>query len=78
MVVAGNLYSSEVETPRNDASNGLYLRGDGQGNFEPIVSEKSGLFAPNDVKDLTMIKIKGSDYIMVAKNDDYLQFIKVD
>ncbi len=76
-VIAGNLYSSEVETPRNDASNGLYLKGDGKGNFEPIVSHKSGLFAPNDVKDLAIIKIKEDDYIMVAKNDDYLQFIRV-
>ena len=76
IVVAGNLYSSEIETPRNDASNGLFLRGDGKGNFEPIVGRKSGLFAPNDVKDMAVIEIKGSDYIMVAKNDDYLQFIK--
>ena len=26
IVIAGNLYSSEVETPRNDASNGLCFK----------------------------------------------------
>ena len=36
MVIAGNLYVSEVETPRNDASIGLLLAGDGQGNFFPV------------------------------------------
>jgi len=76
-VVAGNLYSSEVETPRNDASNGLFLKGDGNGNFEPVVSYNSGFYAPNDVKDMSMIKIKGMDYILAAKNNDFIQFLKV-
>lgn len=77
VVIAGNLYGSEVETPRNDASNGLFLKGNGKGNFDPIVGYKSGFFADGDVKDLGMIKIKNTNYIVVAKNDDYLQFIKI-
>ncbi len=77
LVVAGNLYSSEVETPRNDASNGLLLIGDGNGNFEPTVGRKSGFYAPGDVKDLAEITIHGKDYIIVAKNNDYLQFVKI-
>ncbi len=77
MLVAGNLYGSEVETPRNDASNGLFLRGNGKGNFEPIEANKSGLVADGDVKDLAIIKIKETNYILVAKNQDYLQFIKI-
>ncbi len=77
IIIAGNLYSSEVETPRNDASNGLFLKGNGNGYFTPVVSTQSGLFANNDVKDLAMIKIKEDDYVIVAKNDDFLQFVKV-
>ena len=38
MVVAGNMYASEVETPRNDASYGVFLAGDGKGNFETLFS----------------------------------------
>jgi hypothetical protein len=77
VVVAGNLYSSEIETPRNDASNGLFLKGDGKGNFNPIKGYESGLIAPGDVKDLAMISIKGKEYAIVAKNDDFIQFIRV-
>ncbi len=76
-LVVGNLYSSEVETPRNDASNGLFLRGDGKGGFEPITAMESGLYVPGDVKDMVKIKIQGSDYLIAAKNSDYLQFIQV-
>ena len=76
-VIAGNLHSSEVETPRNDASNGLFMKGDGKGNFKPIEGHKSGLFATGDVKDLALIKIGAVEYIIVAKNSDYIQFIKI-
>ncbi len=76
-VVAGNLYSSEVETPRNDAAIGLYLEGDGKGNFLAVPSRESGLYIPGDVKDLVEMKIQGESYLIAAKNSDYLQFIKV-
>jgi len=76
LVVMGNLYSSEVETPRADAGKGLYLKGDGTGNFEAKSPTTSGLYAQGDVKDFKMIKIKDKDYFIVAKNDDFIQFIE--
>ena len=76
-LVAGNLYVSEVETPRNDGSFGYYFEGNGKGDFKPIEPIKSGLFIKGDTKDLSNISIAGEDYIIVAKNNDYLQFVKV-
>lgn len=77
IVIAGNLYSSEVETPRNDASNGLYLMGNGKGDFTPVTNSKSGWFTPGDVKDMMPIEIKGQLYVLVAKNSEPLQLVKV-
>ena len=76
-LIAGNLYVSEVETPRNDASFGCFLKGDGKGNFKAIKPSKSGVFIKGDTKDLAEINVKEQKYIIAAKNDDYLQFIKV-
>ena len=76
-IIAGNLHASEVETPRSDASNGLLLKGDGKGNFSSLTGNESGLFATGDVKDMINIRIQGYDYIMIAKNSNYLQFIKI-
>ncbi|MDT0540619.1 VCBS repeat-containing protein [Croceitalea sp. P059] len=76
-LVVGNLYSSEVETPRNDASNGLFLKGGGNGGFEPITALESGFYAPSDVKDMSKITIKGKEYFVIAKNSDYLQFVEI-
>ncbi|MDT0607867.1 VCBS repeat-containing protein [Croceitalea rosinachiae] len=76
-LAVGNLYGSEVETPRNDASNGILLLGDGKGDFEPITSRKSGFYANGDVKDMAKINIKGKNYFIIAKNSDYLQFVEI-
>ncbi len=76
-LIAGNLFSSEVETPRSDAGVGLLLKGNGKGNFEPVPARKSGFFVPGDVKDMVTLSTPGGEYILSAKNDDYLQLIKV-
>ena len=77
LILAGNLYGSEVETPRNDAGIGLYLRGDGKGGFSPVPARDSGLYIRGDTKDLSVIRIKDADYLIAAKNDEYLQFIRL-
>jgi len=76
LVLAGNLYASEIETLRNDASIGLYLEGNGQGNFSPIPFVKSGLMIPNDVKEIAEINTVKGKTLLVANNNDYLQAIK--
>ncbi|CAM1342317.1 VCBS repeat-containing protein [Tenacibaculum amylolyticum] len=76
-VIAGNLYNSEVETPRNDGSYGLFLKGNGNGTFDPVPVTKSGLYTSGDVKDLQNITIGKDNYIISVKNNDYLQFIKI-
>jgi len=77
ILIAGNLYGSEVETPRNDASVGLYLEGNGKGGFRAVPPSESGLYIPGDTKDLSFITIKEKQYILAAKNDDYVQFIEI-
>ena len=76
VVIGGNLYASEVETPRADAGRGLFLKGNGKGNFTPVMAEDSGLFTAGDVKDMTLIMVQEKEYILSAKNDDFLQFIR--
>ena len=76
-VIAGNLFNFEVETPRNDAGIGLLLKGDGKGHFKPVKGDKSGLYAPGNVKDMAIIRIQNKKYIIFAKNNDYLQFVKI-
>ena len=64
----------------NDAGVGLYLSGDGKGNFKPVPLVQSGFFAPDDVKDMKLIRIgQGTgkkQVILVANNNGQLQAIQ--
>ena len=76
-LIAGNLHASEVETPRNDAGVGLLLEGNGKGAFDAIPARESGLLLSGDVKDMTRIKVNNDNLIVVAKNSDSLQVVKI-
>ncbi len=79
LVIAGNLYGSEAETPRNDAGIGLLLEGDGKGNFKPVPPFQSGLFIDGDVRGLNLIHlgISKSRGIIAAKNNSPVQVIGI-
>lgn len=72
-LLAGNLFTSEVETPRNDAGIGLLMLGDGKGAFAPKTLKESGFFTKHDVKKLKKIRHKDRDMILVANNNERMQ-----
>jgi len=57
VVVSTNDFGTEVSVGRYDALNGLFLKGDGRGNFIPVNMDESG------------ICIKGNGKAMVMMND---------
>jgi hypothetical protein len=73
LIVAGNLYETEPNTPRADAGNGLWLRGDGRGHFAPVPPRESGFMAPLNVTGLALIKTRTGVGILVANAGDSLQ-----
>ncbi|MDU8886034.1 VCBS repeat-containing protein [Yeosuana sp. MJ-SS3] len=77
IILAGNLFTSEIETPRNDAGYGMVLVNEGNFNFKPINVNYSGLFLPNDVKNLRLINIKNKPHILVGNNNDVIQVLKL-
>ncbi|HEX6627026.1 MAG TPA: VCBS repeat-containing protein [Gemmatimonadaceae bacterium] len=77
LIVAGNLFESEPNTPRADAGNGLWMRGDGKGHFSPIPPYESGFVAPRDVSGLVPIKTASGPAIVVANVGDSLQIFRI-
>ncbi|WP_103070626.1 VCBS repeat-containing protein [Aquimarina sediminis] len=72
-LMAGNLFVSEIETPRNDAGIGLLMLGDGKGNFSPTLGKESGFFANKDAKKIKILNSKKGKKVLVANNDSELQ-----
>ena len=66
IALCGNDYGTDVSTGRYDAFNGLLLKGDGAGGFNPLSILQSGIYIPGDAKGL--VKLKGSDgsYLLAA------------
>jgi enediyne biosynthesis protein E4 len=77
LVVAGNLYDTEPNTPRADAGNGLWLRGDGRGHFAPLPSRESGFLAPLNVSGLALIGTRARKALLVANTGDSLQTFSI-
>jgi hypothetical protein len=73
LLVAGNLYDVEPNTPRADAGNGLWLRNDGRGHFTPVPPTESGFLAPLNVSALALIKTIAGKAVLVANTGDSLQ-----
>lgn len=76
ILMAGNLFTSEVETTRNDASYGLVLTGNGDGTFKAMSRKETGFYAPSDAKKLHLIKLKDEQGIIVGNNNDLIQYFK--
>ena len=73
LLLNGNFYSPEVERGRYDALEGLYLEGDGNGNFKPYSPGESGFVIPEDGKALTSIQISDTTYYVGTQNNDSLK-----
>ncbi len=76
LLLGGNLFSSEVETKRNDASIGQYLANNGSGKFSYMPYGKSGLCLRYDLKNLEIIDNKSHSFLLAANNNGPLQILK--
>ena len=73
VLTVGNLFASEIETPRNDAGTGLLMLGDGRGNFSALTNKESGFFANRNAKKIVIISNKQQKKILIANNNDILE-----
>jgi len=79
VLLIGNLFSGEVSVGRYDASIGLFLRGDGTGNFIPSSVQESGFFVDGDAKGMAQITLgDGQRMILAANNSDQLKAFVAD
>ena len=69
LLMAGNKYHMEIEGGRCDAGNGVFLAGDGKGNFSWINNLQSGFWAMREARDLAMLRGAGGKRIFVVPNN---------
>ncbi len=73
LLIVGNDYGIEPYSGRHDAFMGLFMKGDGKGNFNPASIAQSGFFVKGDAKGLAKIHTaKNEDLIIATQNQDSL------
>jgi len=78
VVIGGNIFNTEIETPSYDAGKGLFLKGNGDGTFTAVLKiDESGIFIPGNVKNLELLFIlkEKRPAILVANNNSFLNLI---
>ena len=78
LVIAGNHYYSEAETPRADASYGLVLYGNGKGGFRTVGHSKSGLLLKGETQSLEFINLKDKVCLLAGINKESVQAYSLD
>lgn len=78
VLLGGNLYVAEVETPRADAGIGALLLGDGNGEFEFIHPAKSGVYVSKDIRRISSVARAKDKIVVIASNDNHLTVLKTD
>jgi hypothetical protein len=78
VLLVANDYGTDVSIGRYDASNGLFLKGDGKGGFEPKSILSSGWFVPGDAKALVKLRAANGKCLVVAsQNKDRIKAFEV-
>ncbi len=73
IIAVGNLYPTEVETTRYDASKGVVMQFN-KGKFTVLPFQKTGLDIDGDTKDLVIIKNKNNKkYLLITNNDSEIE-----
>ncbi len=69
LILSGNLYNMEPETPRQDAGNGLTLINKGNKEFQ-VLGIETGLSAPYDTKSSVLINREMKNPILIIGNNN--------
>ncbi|WP_197539154.1 VCBS repeat-containing protein [Formosa agariphila] len=78
LMVFGNLFQAEAETPRSDSGLGTILQGSKDG-FEVVNNAETGLFFRSDVKDSKKITLANAKQgYLVISNNDTLKLLEFD
>jgi hypothetical protein len=77
ILAVGNLYETEVETVRMDASKGSVLRWM-EGELKAIPHRQTGFFIGGNTRSVTVLHTRaGGKYILVGHNDEGLDMFKI-
>ncbi len=77
LILAGNIYETEVETPRLDAVSGTVLLSNGNGSYRPMSRKSSGLYINGNVKSLQSLLLGKETLVLAGINNEQVQLWRI-
>ncbi len=77
IIAAGNIYETEVETPRLDALSGVILLSNGKDGYISVPYQNSGLFMNGNVKSIEWIGTNQGTFLLNTTNNGPMGIHKV-
>ncbi|HTF29935.1 MAG TPA: VCBS repeat-containing protein, partial [Flavitalea sp.] len=77
LLLGGNFYEAKPEAGIYAASYGCYLKGQGNGNFDYVPMDKSGLAIEGAVRDMILIRQKNNLLMLTGRNNASIQIEKI-
>ncbi|RED97013.1 VCBS repeat-containing protein [Marinoscillum furvescens] len=77
LIVHGNRYESEVETPRNDANYGMVLLSDSRGAFMAQPADLTGLLSAGNVRHGALVRRPQGLSLLYVQNDGPAQLFRI-
>ncbi|WP_080319520.1 VCBS repeat-containing protein [Croceivirga radicis] len=78
LIIGGNIYETEVETPRLDAVSGQILLSNGTDNYTVVPQSQTGLYLNGNVKQLHSFQLKEKNYLFSLRNNDTIEVFALD
>lgn len=76
LIIGGNMFPTEPETSRADASPGYVLMNEGNWNYRVMRPGESGFFIPEDVRRIEPIRLKDKKGVVVGINEGPLKIFE--
>jgi len=76
-IIAGNIYDTEVETPRLDAISGIILKSNGKDGYSALPNHQTGLYITGDVKHILKIGRGKETFLLSTSNNNRLNAYKL-
>ena len=73
ILLGGNFYQAKPEVGRYDASYGLFLKGNGSGDFKPVLAKDSGLKLKGQTRGFSMVSVNNKTVLIAANNNEQAQ-----
>ena len=77
LLLGGNFFRSKPEVGIYAGHYGLFLKGQGNGEFRSKPLKESGFFVQGEVRDMTFVEVAGKRRILIGKNNAQAQWFGI-